>query len=199
LMEATPVSESIYVAKLSAKGSLKDPILLHSYIRMYAQRFGANSYKFESFNKRDATTGDLILSLYFSPDPILEANAASVPANKIYIFGDENLLSTKTQNFKINNSKSEIKAGHFIEINLAPDEQIRLSKGGNMISFIADGSPSVFCSFSGLGVSGAQHVVSGQGQGIGINLSTGGILPVDSNLALLLLHIYSEQQLIKKN
>jgi hypothetical protein len=193
LQDEIDVTQLISVAKVSAMGSLEDPILLYNHIRMHAQIFGANAFKFDSFNKT-ATTGELTMSLYFASDEALVDNAAKVPRDNVYFFGHQNLLSAKTQSFKLDKNKYELKAGHFKKVPLQDGQSFRLAKGGTSILYTANAEVPRFVSFGGLGIAGADHVVQGAGQGLSINFSMGKIIPVDPNIAQVLLKIFTEQQ-----
>lgn len=197
LNDKTDISTSILVATISAKGSLSDPVLLYSHIRMHGQKYGANSFKFVNFKKNADKTGELVLSLYFSTYSILGANFHNGPKNSVFIFGDENMLSDKSQSFKVNKTKYEVRAGHFKEFPVKTNEELRITKGGftgMTIFYEGGGRHSAFYSFSGLGVAGAQSTYSRDGQGIAIGITTGKILPVEPGLAMLLTKIYIQQQ-----
>jgi hypothetical protein len=195
LCDSTDISTAVFVAKIKATGSLKNATNLFYFIRNKAQEIGANGFRFESFEKTDDQTGALILSVYNCPDELFDANMDYLPKNKIYLFGDENMLDQKTQNYKIQGQKQKIDNGHFKSFDIKIGEEYNITKGGftGMTFYIKrkENGFSSYLSFSGIGVNGAGYIPNG---GIGININTGKINHVESNLALALLKIYSEQK-----
>ena len=68
ITENTALVKSKKVAKIKVTGSLKDVANLFLTIKREAQKIGANSFKFESFNKIDSENGELILTTYYNED-----------------------------------------------------------------------------------------------------------------------------------
>jgi len=196
LFEDTVVSKSIFVAKIKATGSQKTPSHLFEKIKKAAQKIGSNTFKFESFKKTNADDAELILSVYFCDDSILDENFKSIPKNKIYIFGSQNLLENKVQTYKVQGEKFEIESGKFKSFEIKLGEEIKINKGGftGMTLWISgeENKLSSFLSFSGIGVGGAAY--NPYNGGVGLNFNTGTINRVEINLALLLLKIFEEQK-----
>lgn len=197
ISDSTDISESKYVAKIKSIGSLKNVINLYLIIKHEAQKIGANSFKIESFNKIDSENGELILSAYYNEDEgdFFYNNFLKLPKNKIYIFGNPNLLENNSQSYKIRNDKFEIANGKFKDFDIKIGEEVKVNKGGftGMTLFIT-GKEKGFCtflSFSGIGINGASY--NPYGGGVGINFTTGKIDKIEMNLALALLKIYTAQ------
>ena len=193
--DATDTIGSIKVARIKASGGFENPTQLFLKIKSESQKLGANSFRFNEFKKNEDNSAELILDVYFSTDEILETNFKNIPKNKIYIFGDDNLLSTKSQNYKVNGVKYEIGAGQFKEFSVKIGEEMKINKGGFTgmtiwIKGIEDKS-STFINFSGANVTGASY--NPYNRGVGISINTGFINKMEPNIALFLLKIFKEQ------
>lgn len=195
LNDVTNTSELIKVAQIKASGSIENPTQLFLKIKSEAQKLGANSFRFNDFKKSEDNSVALILDVYFSTDEILETNFKNIPKNKIYIFGDDNLLKDKSQNYKIDGVKYEIGSGQFKEFSVKVGEELKINKGGFTgmtiwIKGIEDKS-STFINFSGANVTGASY--NPYNRGVRISINTGFINKMETNLALFLLKIFKEQ------
>ena len=193
--DATDTIGSIKVARIKASGGFENPTQLFLKIKSESQKLGANSFRFNEFKKNEDNSAELILDVYFSTDEILETNFKNIPKNKIYIFGDDNLLSTKSQNYKVNGVKYEIGAGQFKAFSVKIGEEMKINKGGFTgmtiwIKGIEDKS-STFINFSGANVTGASY--NPYNRGVGISINTGFINKMEPNIALFLLKIFKEQ------
>jgi hypothetical protein len=197
LNDATDLSESVKVATIQSVGDLGKPVKLYHTIRAEAQKIGANSFRFVSFKKNEDKTGELVLAVFYTPDNILNTNFQHI-TNSIFIFGDDDLTSTKTQGYKVAGQKYEIGAGQFREFDLKPGEEVKVSKGGfsGMTLWVKyePGKMSRFYSFSGIGVDGGGVGISSNGMGVGVGITTGTIHRVEQNLAMLLTKMYEEQK-----
>jgi hypothetical protein len=185
-----------HVATVKATGSLKKPTQLFHFIKAEAQKMGANAYKIDSFKRLDeGVNGALVLSLFRAGDSILEANPQGSNTNAIYVFGDENMLSDKTQGYKMNGKKFEVKAGHFNVHELKPGEEIKINKGGftGMTYWFTgqENKPAVYLTFGGLGVTAAAY--NPGNQAIGVGLTTGRINHIDEDMAAVLLALFKQQ------
>jgi hypothetical protein len=163
---------------------------LFNSIRSKALEYGANSFKFERFKKLDEENGELILSIYYNEGDFFERNAEKLPKNKIYIFGLQNLLSDKSQAFKLDDTKYEISAGTYLEFDRK--EETKINKGGFSGETLhiqkSDEGFCKFLSFSGINVNGAQaNPATGA---VGVSFNTGKINNIEPNLALALMKIY---------
>jgi hypothetical protein len=193
--DATDTVGSIKVARIKASGGFENPTQLFLKIKSESQKLGANSFRFNEFKKNEDNSAELILDVYFSTDEILGTNFKNIPKNKIYIFGDDNLLSTKSQNYKVNGIKYEIGSGQFKEFSVKVGEELKINKGGFTgmtiwIKGIEDKS-STFINFSGGNVTGASY--NPYNRGVGISINTGFINKMEPNIALFLLEIFKEQ------
>ena len=193
--DTTDSAELIKVARIKVTGSIENPRLLFLTINMEAQKLGANSFRFINFKKNEGDTAELILEVYFSSDEILEANFKNIPKNKIYIFGDDNLMRSKSQNYKIDGVKYEIGSGEFKEFSVKVGEELKINKGGftGMTIWITgvEDKPSTFINFSGTYVTGASY--NPYNRGVGVSINTGFINKMEPNFALFLLKIFKEQ------
>lgn len=192
--DATDPVELIKVARIKVTGSIENPRLLFLTINAQAQKLGANSFRFNDFKRNEDNSTELILDVYFSSDEILEANFKNIPKNKIYIFGDDNLLRTKSQNYKIDGVKYEIGTGQFKEFPVKVGEELKINKGGftGMTIWITgvEDKPSTFLNFSGANVTGASY--NPYNRGVGVSINTGFINKMEPNFALFLLKIFKE-------
>ncbi len=190
ISDSTDVSNSIFVGKAKCIGELKNVIALFESIRSKAIGYGANSFKFESYKKLNEENGELVLSLYFNEGDFFENNAQKLPKNKIYIFGVQNLLSDRSQTFKLDDTKYEISAGTYMEFDRK--DETRINKGGFSGETVyvkkSDEDFCKFLSFSGINVNGGQaNPASGA---VGVSFNTGKINNIEPNLALALMKIY---------
>jgi hypothetical protein len=191
ISDSTDVSNSIFVGKAKCIGELKNVIFLFNSIRSKALEYGANSFKFESFKKLNGENGELILSLYYNEGDFFEHNAEKLPKNKIYIFGLQNLLSDRSQTFKLDDTKYEISAGTYLEFE-RKEKETKINKGGfSGETLHIKKSEEGFCkflSFSGIDINGAQaNPATGA---VGVSFNTGKINNIEPNLALTLMRIY---------
>ncbi|MBS7786588.1 hypothetical protein KIH23_04710 [Flavobacterium sp. CYK-55] len=193
LTDSTDTSNIIEVGKVKCTGKIDNVIVLFNAIRTRALQCGANAFKFESFKKTEPETAELVLSLYYNEDDLFDKNAELLPKNKIYIFGHQNLLSNKSQTFKLNDDKYEVKAGTYLVFDRKP-EGIKISKGGlTGETMYINPSEEGFCkflSFSSIDINGAQSYPSNGG--VAVNFNTGRINHIEPNLALALLKIYRQ-------
>lgn len=194
LSPTTSVDQAVFVAKIKASGSLKNISDLFDKIKVKAQAYGANAFQFVAFTATNPPEGELILNAYFAEDTLLDTNFESLPKNKLYVYGNDNFLETKTQSYKVQGQKQEIASGQYQIYDLSVQDEWRINKGGftGMTLFLSkqtDGN-SYFLNFGGIGLAGA--AVNPYG-GIGVSISTGSISHVEPNLALLLLHIFTEK------
>jgi hypothetical protein len=194
LSPTTAVDQAVFVAKIKARGSLKNISDLFDQIKVKAQSYGANAFQFVAFTAANPPEGELILNAYFAEDALLDTNFESLPKNKLYVYGTDNFMETKTQSYKVQGQKQEIASGQYQIYDLSIQDEWRINKGGftGMTLFLSkqtDGN-SYFLNFGGIGLAGA--AVNPYG-GIGVSISTGSISHVEPNLALLLLHIFTEK------
>ncbi len=195
LSPTTSVDQAVFVAKIKASGSLKNISDLFDKIKVKAQAYGANAFQFVAFTAANPQEGELTLATYFAEDALLDTNFEALPKNKLYVYGNDNLLETKTQSYKVQGQKQEIASGQFQVYDLSLQDELRINKGGftGMTLFLSKQTEGYcyFLNFGGIGLAGA--AVNPYG-GIGVSISTGSISHVEPNLALLLLHIFTEKQ-----
>ena len=199
LSDSTDISTATFVAKIKSRGSLKHTTNLYYFIRNEAQKLGANAYRFESFTKTDGgVNGELVLSAFMCDDSIFDANFEYIPKNKIFIFGNDDMIENKTQGYKVQWQKFEIAGGKFKIFDIKENDEIQITKGGFTGTTLwykrKEGGYSSFLTFSGFGVSGGGATYSPGYNGVGVSFNTGKINHVEPNLALALLRIYEEQK-----
>ena len=198
IADNTDISSSIYVAKIKATGSLRNVTNLFLFINAEAQKMGANCFKFESFKMVDSQNGELILSTYYNDGEgdFFDVNFQNLPKDKIYIFGNQNMVDSKTQGYKVNGEKHEIQSGKFTIFDIKPDEEVKINKGGftGMTLWVKrkEEGYSSFLNFTGIGLNGTSY--NAYSGGVGVSINTGTINKIEPNLALALLKIYSEQK-----
>jgi hypothetical protein len=195
LSPTTSVDQAVFVAKIKASGSLKNISDLFDKIKLKAQAYGANAFQFVAFTAANPQEGELTLATYYAEDALLDSNFEALPKNKLYVYGNDNFLETKTQSYKVQGQKQEIASGQFQVYDLSLQDELRINKGGftGMTLFLSKQTEGYcyFLNFGGIGLAGA--AVNPYG-GIGVSISTGSISHIEPNLALLLLHIFTEKQ-----
>jgi hypothetical protein len=196
ICQETDTSNSKFVAKVKSIGKLSDLSSLFQKIKNEVQKIGANSFKFESFNKIDSENAELVLSTYFCDDIFFENNYKNIPKNKVYVFGNQNLTELKSQSFKVNGEKKEIESGMFKEFEVKIGEELKINKGGftGMTYWIkgVEDKSATFLSFTGIGLDGGNYN-PGYGS-VGININTGRIDRIEPSFALTLLKIFEQQK-----
>ncbi|RZJ28239.1 MAG: hypothetical protein EOO48_10250 [Flavobacterium sp.] len=193
LNENTDISGTVRVAKIKAVGSQDNPALLYNLIKGAAQKAGANAFRLVQIDKFPDETAELTLETFYANDSILGVNFHNIEKNRAYIFGDQNLLETKTQSCKVNNQKYELKAGHYLKFPVLPGSKLEIRKGsigGTVVKVDGTaGKSSKFYSLKGFQITGGDA----SNDHAQVNFSTGDIVQVEPNLALLLLKIFDEQ------
>lgn len=195
LSPTTAVEQAVFVAQIKASGSLRHITALYDTIKAKAQAYGANAFQFVSFTAPDPKNGELILNTYLAPDELLDTNFDALPKNKLYVYGSANFLDTNLQSYKVQGQKQAIGAGQFRVYDLTEQEELRINKGGftGMTLFLSKQTNGYcqFLTFGGIGLAGAAVNTYG---GVGVSITTGSISHLEPNLALLLLHIYTENK-----
>lgn len=195
LSPTTSVDQAIFVAKIKASGNLKNISDLFDEIKVKAQAYGANAFQFVAFTAANPQEGELTLATYYAEDALLDSNFEALPKNKLYVYGNDNFLETKTQSYKVQGQKQEIASVQYQVYDLSLQDELRINKGGftGMTLFLSKQTEGYcyFLNFGGIGLAGA--AVNPYG-GIGVSISTGSISHVELNLALLLLHIFTKKQ-----
>ena len=194
LSPSASVDQAVFVAKIKATGSLKNISNLFDKIKIKAQAYGANAFQFVAFTAANPQEGELTLATYYAKDALLDSNFESLPKNKLYVYGNDNFLETKSQSYKVQGQKQEIDSGQYQVYDLTLQKELRINKGGftGMTVFLSmqpEGN-CYFLNFGGIGLAGA--AVNPYG-GIGVSISTGSISHVEPNLALLLLQLFTEK------
>jgi hypothetical protein len=183
-------SGSVRVATLKSVGSQDNPVLLYNLIKTAAQKIGANSFRLVKFDKYEDQTAELTLAVFYTNDSILGSNYKTIPKNRVYILGKDDLISTNTDNFKVDDDVFSVSAGHFLMFDLLPGEEMvvkKSSKDGVPLLLKGEGGKSSrFFSFSKPGLREDQYGET--------PVSDGRLNPVEQNLALLLIKMYEEQK-----
>jgi hypothetical protein len=197
LCPETDLTKSKLVAKIKATGTMNDVFSLFQKIKHEVQKIGANSFRFENFNKIRDENIELIISTYFSNESIFENNYKNIPKNRIFIFGNQNISDRKSQSFKINGEEHEIESGKFKEFNLKIGEQLKINKGGGKTgkTYWINGEEdkiATFFSFSGIGLIESTHKIETE-MGI-INVKADQFNIIDPNFGLTLLKIFEPQK-----
>ena len=194
LSPSASVDQAVFVAKIKATGSLKNISDLFDKIKIKAQAYGANAFQFVAFTAANPKEGELTLAAYYAKDALLDSNFESLPKNKLYVYGNDNFLETKSQSYKVQGQKQEIASGQYQVYDLTLQKELRINKGGftGMTLFLSKQTEGYcyFLNFGGIGLAGA--AVNNYG-GIGVSISTGSISHVEPNLALLLLQLFTKK------
>ena len=194
LSPSASVDQAVFVAKIKAAGSLKIISDLFDKIKIKAQAYGANAFQFVAFTAANPQEGELTLAAYYAKDALLDSNFESLPKNKLYVYGNDNFLETKSQSYKVQGQKQEIASGQYQVYDLTLQKELRINKGGftGMTLFLSKQTEGncYFLNFGGIGLAGT--AVNPYG-GIGVSISTGSISQVEPNLALLLLQLFTEK------
>ncbi len=194
LSPSASVDQAVFVAKIKANGSLKNISDLFDKIKIKAQAYGANAFQFVAFTAANPQEGELTLATYYAEDALLDSNFESLPKNKLYVYGNDNFLETKSQSYKVQGQKQEIASGQYQVYDLTLQKELRINKGGftGMTLFLSKQTEGYcyFLNFGGIGLAGAAVNTYG---GVGVSITTGSISHVEPNLALLLLQLFTEK------
>lgn len=194
LDEKTNVANSHFLAKIKSTGKIDVVSNLYEVIKTESQRIGGNSFKFVEYTKIDNENAQLTLNVFFIENNIIEENFKNLEKNKVFVFGNDNLMNSKSESFKIDNEKQEIGSGEFMQFESPIGKEIKISKGGftGMTLWIKskEDKPSSFLNFSGFGLSDAAY--NPYSGGVGVGFTTGRINRFDPNLGLLLTKIYKK-------
>lgn len=194
LDEKTNVANSHFLAKIKSTGKIDVISNLYEVIKTESQRIGANSFKFIEYKKIDNENAQLTLEVYFTDENLLQENFKNIEKNKVFIFGNDDFIKYKRENFKIDNNKYEIGSGEFMTFQTQIGKELKISKGGftGMTIWIKgkENKPSSFLNFSGFGLAGADY--NPYSGGVGVGFTTGRINNFDPNLGLLLTKIFKK-------
>lgn len=194
LDEKTNVIDSHFLAKIKSTGKIDVVSNLYEVIKTESQRIGANSFKFVDYKIIDNENAQLTLDVYFSDNNLLQENFKNIDKNKVFIFGNDNLIKFKRENFKIDNNKYEIGSGEFMVFQSPIGKELKISKGGftGMTLWIKgkENKLSSFLNFSGFGFAGAEY--NPYSGGVGVGFTTGRINNFDPNLGFILTKIFKK-------
>jgi len=158
-----------------------------------ANKYGANCFKLNSYNKNDSGEVILTLDTYFGNDSILSTNFNNHEATAVFIFGDENANGNETYSFKVNGDKKTIKSGTYYKQIIKPGEEIKINKGGitGMTVWFKykEGRKATFLTLTGLGLGGPMPADI-----IGVAFNTGRLNPVEGDLGCLLKNLLKQSE-----
>ena len=196
LFQETDLSKAKLVAKVIGKGNINSISEIYNKLKKVTTKIGANSFFIESYSRIDSENIEFVFSTYFCSDSDFEQNFKNVPKNFIFVLGNENFSSEKTQSFKVNGEKHEISSGKYKKFEVKIGEELKINKGGfaGMTLWITgqEEKGSTFLSFTGLGLMGGGYNPVNGGMGVAIN--TGRINRIEPNFGLLLLKVFEEQK-----
>lgn len=196
LFPETNKSNAILVSKVKVTGNIKNITAMFETIKSETQKIGSNAFVVENFNKIDTENGELVLSTYFCEEELLEENFLNTPKNKIYIFGNQNMINDKKQSFKVEGIKHEIDNGKFAVFEVEIGKEVKINKGGfsgmTLLIVGQENKAATFLSFSGLGLGGGNYN-PGYNQ-VGVSFNTGRINKIEQNFAMALTKIFDEQK-----
>ena len=194
LDEKTNVADSHFLAKIKSTGKIDVVSNLYEVIKTESQRIGANSFKFIEYKKIDNENAQLTLDVFFTENNLIKENFKNIEKNKVFIFGNDDLINFKRESFKIDNNKFEIGSGEFMQFQSPIGKELKISKGGftGMTLWIKnkEDKPSSFLNFSGFGLSGTEY--NPYSGGVGVGFTTGRINRFDSNIGFLLTKIFKK-------
>ncbi|MEJ8843504.1 hypothetical protein WG954_14030 [Lacibacter sp. H375] len=132
IQPSTDTSTMQFVATFAAKvrGKKAAIELLYYEIRKKATKLGANCYKINSFTRNTSKNEcELILDSYAASDTLIDINTANHEKNVVFVFGREN-EDDKPVTLNVNGETKEIKAGHYLRLELIEGKELKLNKGG---------------------------------------------------------------------
>jgi len=147
--------------------------------------YSANAFKLIEVNNVDNKTV-VIFDLFSAKLELININNQLNETNTIYFFGNDN----KTQKFKINRDKINLKPNEIFKYLIPKDTQIKINKGGitgeSRYHKWIEHQPVIFYIFG----SGSFNPVSDDGySNVFLNINTGKIYEMDTNFAKLLMDL----------
>jgi len=147
--------------------------------------YSANAFKLIELNDTD-TQMVVILDLFSVKSELINVNNQLNEINTIYFFGNDN----KTQKFKINRKRIDLKPNEVLKYLIPKDTQIKINKGGitgesRYHKWVKD-QPVIFYIFG----SGSFTPTNSDGySNLFFNINTGKIYEMDTNFAKLLMDL----------
>lgn len=188
-----------YVATIRVSGDDKDAKIeaLFNLAMNKANALGANCFKYnnhiESSKPRKAA---LTLDLYHATDSILNINIENREKNLVYLFTGEK-YSDENHTFKINKTKTLLKAGTYIRRIIEEGQELKINIGGftgaTMLLNWKENKPTKFLTLTTFGVSNRTYY-SGASS---VTFNTGRINFIETNFGYLLTQIMSESKNIE--
>ena len=190
LAKETDIANAKYIGRLKATNKFSYIDMAIYLLKDQAQKKGANSFKFVEF-KNGNGINELIIDTYVIGDEIKRTNQYNLPKNKIYFFGKDNLEKETIEEYSLNDELKKIKSFHYAIVEF--DKPMKIAKGkvfGTTLKVKPnENGDSLFINFSGFGASSTSTPTGG----IGIGLSGGNVIQMDSNYGLLLTNIYKQE------
>lgn len=192
---STDTSGIQFVATISSKLKGKKPAieLLYYAIRKSANKLGANCYRINSYTRNPSNNEcELVLDSYTASDSVLIINTANHEKNVVFVFGREH-EEDKPISLNVNGETKEIKAGHYLRLELKQGQELKLNKGGVIggatawLNWEKDKQPQ-FYTLTGFGLSNiTQQPVNG------ISFNTGRINRINNiSVGLLLIKLLKQ-------
>ena len=180
--DKTDVTDYHFIAKLKITSNDFNKILIG--LQKSAIDLSANAFKYvekENIEHKTSVTLDL-----FSAKPqLVELNEKNNLTNIIYFFGND----SKTQTFKIDKQKIELKPNEIYRYELPKNEVIKINKGGftGMTVFHQwrENQPVIFYAFGSGNLTGYGDGINS----IGLSINTGNIMELKSDFAYLLMEL----------
>ncbi|RAV98254.1 hypothetical protein [Pseudochryseolinea flava] len=161
---------------------------LYNTIQKESKKSGANCFKLIKVTRAQGSRqAELILETYYADMPTLSANSDLKEKNVVYIFSSERKSTDKTTSFKVDNVKKELEGGKYLRYTLAPDGEIKISKGGmagSSMTFTGEQNrTAIYVSLGGFGLAPG---VSPPGGGVALSFNAGKVNRMDSAFGELL-------------
>lgn len=178
------IGQMTYVAKVLGRGSS----LKQLYWNMHNESTdkGVNIYKLIDFSE-DSITHEFVCSwqLYYAEDNVLEMNFHKINTNTVFVFGNEEKLST----FKVNGLKVELGQRAYYSEDLKEGRTLKVNKGGlTGMTYFLDWRPDGANRYLGLG--GGSLMPGAMNNSVGISFTTGSLELLDSEFGAFLSQIY---------
>lgn len=180
--EKTDLTDYHFIAKVKITSDDFNQILIG--LQKTAIDLSANAFKYLKKENLENKTSVLI-DLYSANPELIECNEKNNQTNLIYFFGND----SKTQKFKIDNQKIELKPNAMYRFQIPKNKKVKVNKGGfagmTVFHHWKENQPVIFYAFGSGNLSG----YADRNNTIGLSISTGTIIQFKSDFAYLLMEL----------
>ncbi|WP_296381281.1 hypothetical protein [Winogradskyella sp.] len=178
----TELNDYYFIAKIKVKSDDFNEIIRG--IQKMAIDFSANAFKF-IHNENSKNKTSVTIELFSVLPKFQEENKNNNETNVIYFFGND----TKTQKFKIDENKIELKANEIFRFEIPKNKTVKINKGGftgmTVYHQWKEKQPVIFYAFG----SGNLSTFGDGKSSVGLSINTGKIIELRNDFAYLLMEI----------